>query len=197
MKKPSDKDGDKARGAAGTMPTKPKTKAKAQAKKAKPKAAAKPKPTAEQIANRANKKTNLLTDRMDNHSQRLSEHREAIAGLRHNLDLLNGKYSKLDTEYNKLVTEHNKLIDQYAGIKETMVSNSKYAVSQYRKFEELEKLVEKLRTSPRSNHATAKELADLHGIVTEHAEQTRKVIEAVQQQVQNVVDVRNSVGGGI
>ena len=63
--------------------------------------------------------------------------------------------------------------------------------------QQLEKLFEKLRTSPRGNHATAKELADLHGIVTEHAKQTQKVIEAIQQQIRDVVDVRNSVGSGI
>lgn len=181
------------------MPTKPKAKAKAQTrtKKAKPKTAAKPKPTAEQIANRANKKTNELKARVDNHSNRLSEHREAIAGLRRDFDFLNAKYSKLDTEYNKLVTEHNKLIDQYASIKKAVEEESKFAIMKYAKLEELERLIEKLRTSPRGNHATAKELADLHGIVREQAEQTQKVVEAIKQQLREVIAVRNSVGGGI
>lgn len=172
-----------------TMPTKPK--AKAQAKKTKPK------PTAEQIANRADRKTNSLRDRADTLVKWISQHDDCLSVLQNKIKLLTEKYEKLTTEYNALVTEHNKLIDQYAALKQTTDSTYDYGLDTRRKLHELERLIEKLRTSPRGNHATAKELADLHGIVTEHAEQTRKVIEVVQQQIRDVVDVRNSIGGGI
>lgn len=170
------------------MQSKQKPKTKSQAKKAKPKTATKPKPTAEQIANRADRKTNALKGRADVLARWISVHNDAIAALQN-------KVKSQAEKYEKLVVEHNKLIDQYDAMKKSVGYN--FSIDDRNKLSELARTVESLRTSPRGNHATAKELADLHAIVREHAEKTQAVLDAVQQQIRNVVDVRNSVGGGI